>query len=97
MICRPRDPLDMNRGVWDDPTMSTAIADAKKRVVIPRARPGDVFDIQMQTEGCFLFVRMERPEPAVHKNRRECLKAISASPLRPRMTWELLRRLTREP
>ena len=77
--------------------MSTTTVDAKKRVVIPPARPGDVFDIQKQSEGCFLLVRMERPEPATHKSRRECLSAIDASPLQPRMPWEQLRRLTREP
>ena len=77
--------------------MSTTIADAKKRIVLPSARLGDVFDIQKQAEGCFLLVRLERPEPAGHKSRRDSLRAIAASPLRPRMTWEQLRRLTREP
>ena len=88
--------LDIERGLWDYPTMSTTIADAKKRVVISPARPGDVFDIQKQAEGCFLLVRMERPEPAIPKSRQQCLRAIDASPLQPRMTWEQLRRLTRD-
>ena len=77
--------------------MSTTIADAKKRIVLPSARSGDVFDVQKQAEGRFLIVRLERPEPTGRKNRRECLRAIAAAPLRPKMTWEALRQLTREP
>jgi hypothetical protein len=91
------DALDIEGGRWENPTMSTTTADAKKRVVVPTARPGDVFDIQKQTEGCFLLVRLERPEPVIRKSRRECLKAIDSLPLQPSMSWEELRRLTREP
>jgi len=32
--------------VWDYPTMPITTADNKKRVVIPIARPGDIFDVQ---------------------------------------------------
>lgn len=44
--------------------MAIAIADAKKRVVLPTAKPGDVFDIQEQGEGRLLLVRLERPAPS---------------------------------
>jgi hypothetical protein len=40
---------------------------------------------------------MERPEPMVHMSRQECLRAIDTSPLHPRISWDQLRRLTREP
>ena len=74
-----------------------AIADSKKRVVLPTAKPGDVFDIQSQGEGQFLLMRLARPEPNRRMSRAQCLRAISAAPLRPRLGWESLRTLTREP
>ncbi len=75
----------------------TTTADSKKRIVLPAATPGDVFDIQRQGEGFYMLVRLARPEPQTRLTRTQCLKAISATPLRPTMDWETLRRLTREP
>lgn len=83
--------------LWDYPTVPTTTADKKKRVVLPVARPGDVFDVQQQGEGKLLLVRLVRPEPKARMSRLACLRAISAAPLRPRMNWDELRRLTREP
>lgn len=81
---------------WDDPTMTTK-ADSKKRVVLPRATPGDVYDVQEQGEGRFLLVRLERPELRTPMSRKDCLRAMEDRPLRLEMTWEELRGLTREP
>ncbi len=77
--------------------MSTATADAKKRIVLPGARPGDVFDIQNKGGGHFTLVRLQRPELPPRKNREQVLKAMAEEPLHPRMSWEELRQLTREP
>ena len=77
--------------------MPITTADNKKRVVIPIARPGDVFDVQEQSEGRLLFVRLVKPKPKPRMSRAESLQAISTSPLRPKLSWNELRRLTREP
>lgn len=77
--------------------MATSRVDAKQRVVIPVARPGDVFDIQSQGEGRLLLVRVEPPTPGQGMSMDSCLEAIAASPLRPRMTWDTLKGVTREP
>ncbi len=77
--------------------MSVSRADAKKRIVLPAVKPGDVFDIQKQADGCFLLVRLERPKSRSVKSRNECLEAINKTPLTPSMGWPELRRLTREP
>ena len=77
--------------------MSISTADAKKRVVLPKARPGDVFDVRSQTEGQYLLVRLERPEPGAHRSRKDCLRAIAQSPLKMKMDWNQLKGLTREP
>jgi hypothetical protein len=37
--------------------MGIAIVDSKKRIVLQDGRPGDVFDIQQQSDGRFLLVR----------------------------------------
>lgn len=89
----------MARGtwMWDNPTMSSARVDAKKRILLPNGRPGDVFDIQQQADGRFLLVRLEKPRPPRRKSRRACLEAMRRAPLRPTMSWEELRELTREP
>ena len=77
--------------------MAISKVDAKQRVVLPAARPGDVFDIQSQGEGRLLLVRLERPKPGLEMSIARCLEAIAAAPLRPKMTWDSLRTLTREP
>ncbi len=77
--------------------MSTSKVDSKKRIVLPNGRPGDVFDIQQQAEGRFVLIRLEKPEQSARMSRAECLEAMNGSPLRPTMSWDELRELTREP
>jgi hypothetical protein len=77
--------------------MPVITADKKKRVVIPVARPGDVFDVQQQGDGQILLVRLVRPKTKPRMSRSDCLRAIAAAPLCPRLEWDKLRRLTREP
>ena len=81
---------------WDNPTM-TATADSKRRIVLPTAKPGDVFDVQRQDEGHIMLVRLTCPEPNTRMTQAQCLRAIASLPLRPKMNWETLRGLTREP
>lgn len=77
--------------------MATSTADAKRRVVLPAAKPGDVFDIQNQGDGRLLLVRLEPPKPGPKMSMDRCLAAIAAAPLRPKMTWDALKAVTREP
>jgi hypothetical protein len=77
--------------------MATSTVDAKQRVVLPAARPGDVFDIQSQGEGRLLLVRLERPKAKPGMSKARCLEAMAAAPLRPMMAWESLKAETREP
>jgi len=89
-------PVDLRDSKWDYPTMTTT-ADSKKRIVLPVARPGDVFDIQRQGDGQFVLLRLTRPESEARLTRAQCLRAIDVAPLHPKMDWETLRELTREP
>ena len=83
--------------MWDNPTMSTYKVDTKKRIVLPAGRPGDVFDIQQQEEGRFLLIRLEKPKISKQMSKRACLEAMRKAPLRPTVTWEKLREMTRVP
>lgn len=77
--------------------MSICRVDSKRRIVLPDGRPGDVYDIQRQADGRLLLVRLERPDRGERLSREACLAAMEESPLRPAISWEELRRQTREP
>jgi hypothetical protein len=77
--------------------MPTTTADNKKRVIIPVAQPGDVFDVQVEGEEKVVLVRLVKRRARPRMNRVQSLRAIVAAPLRPRIGWDELRRLTREP
>ena len=85
----------MPRPGWDNPTMPVTRADSKRRVVIPGARPGDVFDVQRQGDDQHVLVRLRPPDIRSSKSREECLEAMSRVPLHSTLSWEELRRLTR--
>jgi hypothetical protein len=77
--------------------MATYTVDTKKRIILPAGRPGDVFDIQQQAEGRFLLIRLEKPERSEKLSKKACMDAMRKAPLRPTLTWEKLREMTREP
>jgi len=75
----------------------TVIADSKKRVVMPGARPGDVFALEDEGNGHFLLVRLSKPAPPNKKTRADVRKAIASSKLKFDMSWNQMREMTREP
>ena len=77
--------------------MPTTRADEKRRVTLPDAAPGDLFDVRRPGNGDFLLVRLSSSAARPRMTRAECLKAIEKSPLKMRLSWEELRQLTREP
>ena len=77
--------------------MKTVRADIKRRVVIPGARPGDVFDVQRESDERFVLVRLHQVSEAPEMSREACLQAMDRSPLNVALPWEQLRRITREP
>ncbi len=83
--------------MWDYPTMNTATVDTKKRIVLPGGRPSDVFDIQQQSEGRFLLIRLEKPIQTERMSKSACIEAMRKAPLRQTITWEKLREQIREP
>jgi hypothetical protein len=74
----------------------TVKADNKRRIVVPDAKPGDVFSFENVSEGRFMLVRLTPPPLPRKKTKREVLAAIKASKLKF-IPWEELREMTREP
>jgi hypothetical protein len=75
----------------------TSKTDSKKRIVLPDAKPGEVYDIQRRPDGGYLLVKLERPAPSTRPSKEECLRAMAARPLEMSMSWDELASQTREP
>jgi hypothetical protein len=75
--------------------LMTVTADAKKRVVLPGAAAGDVFTCEKTAQG--IVLRRIHRSPAQKKiTKAQALKAIRSWKFKPAMSWEKLRKLTRE-
>ena len=75
----------------------TVTADSKKRVVVPSARPGDVFTCEQRDENHFWLARLNPPPPPKKMTKAQVRRAIKNSKMKFDMTWDELRELTREP
>lgn len=77
--------------------MKTVTADQKRRVSLPDAEPGDVFDVQITREGSYVLEKLIRPSRSKRPSAAQVRRAMEAAPLAPALSWEELRRQTREP
>ncbi|MCY4627212.1 MAG: hypothetical protein OXE58_06555 [Acidobacteria bacterium] len=77
--------------------MPTTRADEERRVTLPDATPGDLFDVRRPGNGDYLLVRVSSPAPKPPPSYAEVLEAILKNPVEMRLSWEELRRLTRDP
>jgi hypothetical protein len=69
--------------LWDYPAV-TVIADSRRRVIVPGARPGGVFACEDEGNGHFLLVRLNKPAlPKKENPRAEVLAAVKASKMKP--------------
>ena len=71
-------------------------ADSKGRVVPPGAAPGDVFTFEENGPELILR-RVHRAAPQKKQTKAEVLKAIRNWKSVPKIRWEELRAMTREP
>jgi hypothetical protein len=82
--------------MWERPT-GTIKADSKKRVVVPDARPGDIFAYEDCGNGHFHLVRLNMPGSPKKRTREQVRKALASSKLKFDISWGELREMTREP
>ena len=74
----------------------TLTAEAKERVVLPGAAPGDVFTARrLARECCFGAFIAQKAKKKMTK--KQVLAAIRRWKYIPAMSWEELRKLTRDP
>lgn len=76
--------------------MKIAIVDAKRRLTLPGARPGDAYVIHAPAPGNYELAKVI---PAVRQKRtaEQVDALLDSAALTPKMSWEQLRQLTREP
>jgi hypothetical protein len=88
--------LDSFSQKWDGPTMlKTATTDQKRRIVLPGAKPGEVYAVREVAAGHLELSRM-LPAPQKRRRRAEVDKMLDTAALTPRMNWDTLKQLTRE-
>jgi len=75
--------------------LKTAMTDQKRRIVLPGAKPGEVYAVRELAAGHLELSRM-LPAPKKRRRRSEVEKALNSSALTPQMDWDTLRQLTRE-
>ncbi len=76
--------------------MKIATIDDKRRLVLPGAKPGECYAVREAAPGQYELAKVVPVPP--HKPTAEELDALFLSaPLTPKMDWEELRQLTREP
>lgn len=76
--------------------MKITTIDTKRRLVLPGAQPGETYAVRESSPGHYELSKVipaPRPKPTAEE-----LEAILASAnLAPKMSWEELREITREP
>ncbi len=77
--------------------MSTVTADQKRRVPLPEAQPGDVYDVHKTPDGKYVLEKLIPQGGTGPRSTAEVLAAMEVQPLDSRLRWEELRRYTREP
>lgn len=75
--------------------LKTAVADQKRRIVIPGATPGEVYAVRELASG-HLELSLMMPASPKRRRRSAVAKALDSDALTPRTNWESLRQLTRE-
>ena len=77
--------------------MKVLTVDAKRRLVLPGAKPGESYAVREAGPGHYELAKVI-PAPKKPKPKRAEIDALlSAAALTPKMNWEQLRTLTREP
>jgi hypothetical protein len=70
--------------------------DAKRRLVLPGAQPGDAFAVRQTASGHYELAKVI-PAPKSKPSPGQLDELLVSAALTPRMSWEELRGATREP
>lgn len=75
--------------------MKIATIDAKRRLVLPGAKPGETYAVREAAPGHYELAKVI-PAPRAKPTAGQLDALLASAPLTPKMSWEKLRRLTRE-
>jgi hypothetical protein len=78
------------------PLMRVMVTDQKKRIVLPDAKPGEVYSVRPQHGVGYLCVRLVEASLGKAPSRDEVLVRLEQAQLTPRMSWDELCSITRE-
>ena len=76
--------------------MKIQTVDSKKRLVLSGAQPGEAYAVRQTSSGHYELAKVvpaRKPKPTA----KELDALLDSSALTPKMNWEELRSLTREP
>ena len=88
--------VDKTPRKWDFPTMKIQTVDSKKRLVLSGSQPGEAYAVRQTSNGHYELAKVvpaRKPKPTP----KELDSLLESSALTPKMNWEELRSLTREP
>lgn len=66
-----------------------------RKIEVSGGEPGELFGIEQQAPGKYTIGRID--EPAKHRTIEEVYAAFNKNPICANITWEELRKITREP
>ncbi|MGJ3244108.1 MAG: hypothetical protein ACFE0O_14280 [Opitutales bacterium] len=76
--------------------MKIQTVDAKRRLVLSGAQPGEAYAVRETAEGHYELAKVI-PAPKPRPTPEELDALLESAALTPKMSWEELRSLTREP
>jgi hypothetical protein len=76
--------------------MKITTVDTKRRLVLPGARPGETYAVREASPGHYELAKVI-PAPRPKPTPEELDALLASAALTPKMDWEELRSLTREP
>jgi hypothetical protein len=82
--------------LWEFPTVKIAIVDAKRRLTLPGACPGEAYTVHEAAPGHYELAKVI-PAPRPKPTAEELDALLTTAALTPKISWEELRSLTREP
>jgi hypothetical protein len=89
--------LDTRHWKWDRPTMlKITTTDQKRRIVLPGAKPGEVYAVRELAAGHMELSLMLPASKRKRRRRSEVEKLLNSAALSPQRSWNSLRKETRE-
>ncbi len=81
---------------WEFPTMKIQTVDSKRRLVLSGATPGEAYAVRQTGSGHYELAKVV-PTQKSKPTANELDALLGSAALTPKLNWEELRTLTREP